>query len=201
MNTVTPARPTSSLRRRMLLRIALVLVILVGAAGFDQISAAASATASVQMKASVGSLIITDVQSNPTDCVLIPAGWFGAWCVLKTPVTVRVRSNDRWTGYLSGRTQVGNQWTNPELHCGGFFLHSWLDVALAFPIGRPSDIFIRNGPVGTSTYSWYLAVYVANPFRIGDVRTTLTFTTTQRTSGLSYVLSIPVTYHPTGWFR
>lgn len=177
-------------------RLLVVLVVLTTASGLQPASAANTSSASITLSGTVASLILPDVVSSSPSCRLIRVGHGAAWCVLTTPLTVRVRSNEQWSGYLAGRTQVGNSWSHSALHCGSFGFRTWLDVAFALPLAWPGDTWIRNGAAGTSTHSWYLAVFVTDVSRINQVTTTLRFTVAQRTSGLAYTLTIPLTWQP-----
>ncbi|MDQ2683693.1 MAG: hypothetical protein M3Y37_09220 [Chloroflexota bacterium] len=163
-----------------------------------------TATDSVIISASVAPVHLANVPSYSPDCRMVYANGRGpngsAYCVYTTPLTIYVASSGQWSATIVAQDGPGNSGDmrvqSQALRYGANAVTSYSDAASALHMKTTESPWVMNHAAGESTFSSYLYLRVdpnANP---EDFAAIIDITITQHTSGLTYILTIPITFNP-----
>ena len=168
------------------------------------IAAQDTATANLTMHASVAALIVPEVTSYSTDCKMLYANNKGpansAYCVYQIPLTIRIRSNEPWSGTVMTTDGPGNApgmtVQSQALRYNTIRPAHYSDAASSPHMSTGPSVWKLNQAAGETSYSTYLALRVNAHDNPANFSATITYTVTQLSSGLSYTTTIPITFTP-----
>ena len=157
------------------------------------------------MSASVASLIVPDVTSYSADCQMIYANGTGpngaAYCVYQMPLTIRILSNEMWSGTIVTADAPGNSGSmtiqsQAVRYTTDAPATTFNEAASSSHLTTTTSTWAGNHAAGESTHTWYLALRVNGNGDFDTFAATITFTLSQQSSGLTYALTIPIAFNP-----
>jgi hypothetical protein len=163
-----------------------------------------TATATVTLHASVASLIVVDAPDLSSDCEMVWANknkeQGDHYCVMTKPLTLRVRSNEPWSGTVTLADCQSNRpplmVKSSTLRAGDTRARTHSEAAGQKPLKPGTLISETHHPAGEQTYSWYLVLRLNSNSLPADFCAMLSYTATQESHASATLGTIDIRFTP-----